>query len=290
MLDSIPAGFQPILCLMKSLPKNPSGHTVLCGWNLQTSSLLASLASAPAETRQSIVLINNLQIENLESLAKRFPDLGLFAVTGDFTDETILATAGLAAATRAIIVPDDSSLAGGDNRGPDERTILGALTIKSIQPAIHVSALIRKAENAVHLRHARVNTVLLQGEFSDMVLARSTSDPLLPDVLRTLLGPAGPGSLRQASIPAQFPGTTFGELSQFFQMHNAGILVGVVPKGDSSGLAELLDDSGSDTDSFIKRKFLEAELELNGGNAQAFRLNPGADFPIGPKDTALVIG
>jgi len=292
MLVSIPAAFCPILLMMKSLTPNPAVHTVLCGWNSQTTRLLDNLLAVPPKTQSGIVLVNQLDKAGIGALSDRFAGRDLATVTGDFTDEDVLRAAGIGTAALAIIVPDYSMTIGSDSRGPDERTILAALAIKSISPNIPVSALVKNGENAIHLRHARVNTVILQGEFSELALSRTGLAPLLPDVLRTMLGPSGPAVLRQEPIPAQFSGTTFQELSRFFEMRNAGIVVGVVSKDRERGLAVLLDDTDSETDNFIKRKFQEAELELNGGDSQkaTIRLNPGADFPIGPHDTAFVIG
>src|ERR1035437_2723047 len=151
----------PILLMMKSLTDNFAGHTVLCGWNSQTSGLLDTFLAVPALAQPVIVLVNQLDTASVVALTRRFSDLELTTITGDFTEEAVLLAAGIETAALAIIVPDDSPTVGCDNRGPDERTILGALAIKSIQPGIPVSALIRHAENAIHLRHARVNTVIL---------------------------------------------------------------------------------------------------------------------------------
>lgn len=265
---------------------------VICGWNSRSFALLDFLLSDSPLDKPRIVLVNTLSVDNSARISNAYPGQSLHFVYGDFIDESVLKQANIVSAKSAIIVPDDSPYILTEGRGCDERTIIGALAIKALNPDINLGAIVLKSENEVHLRRTHADTVVVNGEFSEFLLAQASSWPYVPAAVRAILSPKSPHGLHQLAIPGEFTGKSFAELGRHLQQHDGLILIGVLSAGKAAGLNALLTDEDSDTDSYIKRKFQEADIDLQDPRSAlaSVLINPGAAYLIGPYDAAFVIG
>jgi WD40 repeat protein len=70
------------------------------------------------------------------------------------------------------------------------------------------------------------------------------------------------------------------------------VLIGVLAEEKKISLDDILSEGSSAIDSFIKKKFAEAELDLdeNQGEELHIRLAPGGDYLIQEAEVAFVIG
>ncbi|HET7838327.1 MAG TPA: hypothetical protein VFL04_01120, partial [Rectinemataceae bacterium] len=189
-----------------------------------------------------------------------------------------------------VIVPDSS----GDNSfaNADERTILGCLAVRSDNPELSVSAEILRPESEQHLKRAKVENIVINGEFSGYVLSAASVSKGLPRAARALLSPGTGPRLREASLPPALVGKTFAEASSWFVANGKGVLVGLLSERKGVSLDDLLSDNSSAIDTFIKRKFMEAEVDLAAAASagSAVHLAPGPDHLIAEGDLAFVIG
>lgn len=268
---------------------NAKRHIIICGWNKQIDHLLAELSQLYGELNEGIVLVNEMSSEEISMLRARFPGLKLRYVRGDFVSELILKKASAVSARTAIIMADASK--GSMLPNADEKTVLAALTLKSLNPNLIISAELIEAKNEQHLKRAGVDNIIVYGEYNSYLLAASTKAVGFTKAVRQLLSSLGGNKLDVVEIPNQFIGRTFAELATYFLSSDKGILIGLRSQEKKIELKDILADDSSAIDAFIKRKFAEAEIDLNQeqGEEIQIRLNPGKGYIIKESDSALVI-
>jgi voltage-gated potassium channel len=266
------------------------GHILVCGWNDNCHGILKGLAASTDTRKSHVALVNAMDAERFEAVRSSIPELDVRFVRGDFTQDATLRKAAAQTARACIIVPDSSGSFTTANA--DERTILGCLTLKSINPDIVINAEILKKENESHLRRANADGILVNGEFSGFLLASASASAGISDAVRAMLTFDSDSHLRQSAFPGALIGKTFAEASDWFIKNGKGVLVGVIGKDKQVSLDDLLSDDSSAIDAFIKRKFMEADLKLDEGGRQSSsaRLNPGASYVIRDTDSAFLLG
>lgn len=266
------------------------GHVVVCGWNRTAGAILDGLQQFAGRKPLGVVLINEADPEDFQVLVTRYPNLDLRLVRGDFTNEITLRRGAAAAARAAIVVSDTSGSNSAANA--DERTILGSLAVKSLNPSITISAEIANPENEQHLRRAKVDSILIAGEFNGFLFAASTFSKGLAAAVKEMLSLQSRSRIRVAAIPSSYVGKTFGDLMEHFIRMGKGILIGLLTEEKKISFDDLISDDTSAIEVFIKRKFAEASIDL--GEEQAHQeqvmLNPGPDHVITDMVSAFVIG
>jgi len=263
-----------------------SRHIIVCGWNEHGRQVLEGLAA----TREGaeVVLVNELEEEDFAQLTLELPQLNLFFVRGDFTHESVLKRAGVERASCAIILADTSSESA---QKADDRTVLGALAVKSLNPECRLSAEIENRENAPHLRRAMVDEIASGGDFASYVLSWGVLAPGLSEAARELIG-SGPMGLARRRIPSSFVGKTFGQLCAHFR--EQGLLtLGIISEVKQVTMEEMLKEGSTFVEQFVRDTFKEAEMEeyLRGGRTDTqVRLNPPDEQVIAEGDWAITVG
>ncbi len=266
-------------------------HTVICGWNVNAEKILEGIRLITERAKQGVVLINEMDPETFQALASKFPELDLRFVRGDYTNEQILKKASVSTAKAAILLSDSSGSHSLSNA--DERTILAALGIKSMNPDIVLSAEVVNPENEQHLKRANVDDIVVYGEFNGFLHASSTVSVGIPHLVKEMLSIESKHVLKNVPIPPQFVGKTFMELADHFMSEGRGILLGILSEEKKMTLDDILSGDSSAIDEFIKRKFAEAEIDLmEEGEKEELeiKLNPGKDYVIRDTDSAFLLG
>jgi voltage-gated potassium channel len=264
-------------------------HLLICGWNPNAESVLADLATMEEGKGIPIVLVNWMESEAFDAAKARFPNLDLRFVRGDFTQETVLKRASAGNARACVVMPDSTGSASLSNA--DERTILCCLAIRSLNSDIEVSAEILHPESEQHMKRAKVDNIVVGGEYSGYLLSSASVSKGLPRAARRLLTAGTGPRLRESSLPPTLVGKTFAEASSWFLSNGKGVLVGVLSEENGVALDDLLSDSSSAIDGFIKRKFMEAEINLaaEASAGSEVRLAPGPDYLLREGDLAFVV-
>lgn len=264
-------------------------HLIVCGWNPDAESLLKGLESQAESASRPLVLANWLEVEAFDALKARFPGLDLRFVRGDFTQESVLKRAAAKAARSCLFVPDASG--GNSTSNADERTILGCLAFRSLNPEATVSAEILRPESEQHLRRAAVENVVVNGELAGYILSAGSVSKGLPRAARSLLSAGEGPRLRESAFPPALVGKSFAEASSWFLQNGKGVLVGLLSEEKGVSLHDLLSDDSSAIDAFIRRKFSEAEIDLEAQMkaGSELKLAPGPDYLIREGDSAFVV-
>jgi voltage-gated potassium channel len=268
---------------------NVKNHIVICGWNQNAENIIVSLLALKGALKQSVVLINEMDPEQFQSVKAKYPNVDLRFVRGDYTNENVLKRASINYAKAALILLDTTGKSTIANI--DERTIIAVLAIKSLNNDIFTCAELANASNEQHLRRANVDDIIINGEFNGFMLASSTISSGIPLLVKELLSLKGKNSVMQIQIPSSYIGRSFAELSEYFTKSKRGILIGILSEEKKITLDDILSDDSSGIDAFIKRKFQEAEIDLleEEKEEMKIKINPGDDYIIKDTDWAFAI-
>jgi voltage-gated potassium channel len=261
-------------------------HVLILGWNHDGVILLDQLMRRLPATIP-VVLVNQLPAEQLESLKAKYPDHNFSYVWGDFSREDIIQKANVRWASKAIIL-------GGRHEGEtaaqvDQRILLTALTLKSLNPKVRILAELHLPENRPYLERAGVDEVLVRGQYDSSLLAGAIAAPGLFHLFTSLLTVEGP-DLWAVEIPPLFYGQPVKELAQYLKEQHQALLIGLYSEGRALTLEDLLSDEPSAIDDFIRRKFDETGMSHLFGRAKAeIQVNPADDQILAPHQQAVVI-
>lgn len=263
-------------------------HIVICGWNKYTEDVLEWLNTYGNEENPSIVLVNELPVDDIDALKLKHEKCNLRFIRGNHTYEDALTRANIKRAKFVILMADLSGPHSKDRA--DERTILSALTIKSLAPKTKIVAELLDGDNKPYLKRANVDEIIIIGEHVASLLASAVSHPGLPKVFSRILSIDDNNKLCRVEIPGQFVGKTFQELSEFFKEKRDSILIGLLKEKKSMKLEDMLSDDTSIIETFIKEKIRESKKELFYEQEQIkVIINPDDDEIIGTGDYAVVL-
>ncbi len=263
-----------------------SQHIMVLGWHRHGEQVLGNLLSR-LTARTPMVLVNNLPPEEFEALKDTFQTAYLLFVRGDFTREEVLLKANAPRARQAVILADRTDDA--PRQQIDQRTLLAALALKSLNPQIKVCAEVLHPDSRAHLIRARVEDVIVRGEFDSALIASATESAGVFKILKALLAPDAP-NFWAVEIPSRFQGKPLKDLFAFLKNHHQALLIGLFSEGQKLRLEELLSSEPSAIDDFIYRKFSEAgKTHLFGGHKVEFCINPPDDHLISATEVAVVI-
>jgi len=162
------------------------------------------------------------------------------------------------------------------------------LAIKTIAPKVRVSAEIIDRNNLPHLRRAKVDDVIVRGEYSGFFLASSILAPGLPQVMQELMSYGNKMQMVRRPIPGEYVGRQFRQLATHFRSQRNALLIGILSETKSLDLDEVLAGDTSAIDQFIKQKFAEAG-EAEGSERVKVELAPPDDYVIQKQDVAVLI-
>lgn len=263
-------------------------HVVICGWNQHTEEVLAGLTTYGSMGDAPIVLINELSVDEIESLRSKYDRYNLKFLRGDYVREDVLLRANIAKARFALIMAD---LSGGHSRErTDERTTLTALTIKYIAPHVKTIAELLDGENRQHLKRANVDEIIVRGEHIGSLLATAIKSPGLPRLITGMFSLGDTNKFWRVEIPKSFVGETFRDLSRYYREKQHAILIGFLKERKAMKLEDVLSDNTSVIDTFIREKIRESRKDFYYERDEARNIvNPPDDYVIGPDDYAVVL-
>jgi voltage-gated potassium channel len=263
-------------------------HIVICGWNPHTEDVLVGLSTYSDKESPVIVLVNELPIEEIDTLKLKYARHDLHFIRGNHSNEDVLIRANVKRARFVVLMSDTSGTQTKDRA--DERTILSALTIKSLAPKVKIVAELLDSENRPYLKRAKVDEIIIMEEFMGSLLASAVTYPGLSKVFSNMMSLEDNNKMRRTAIPDQFIGKTFGELSRHFRETRSAILIGLLKEKKSFNLEDVLTDDTSAIELFIKEKLKESkkELLLEQDKIRAI-INPGDDTVIGENDYAVLL-
>lgn len=126
-------------------------HFLVCGWNTRGEYVVARLISSERSSRVPIVVLCQAETKPVDN------DL-VFFFKGSPASERDLQRANVSEARAVVLLADETG--GGSSGDVDARTVLAALTVKSLNPEARITAEVLEPENVGHLRRAGVGEIL----------------------------------------------------------------------------------------------------------------------------------
>jgi voltage-gated potassium channel len=199
-------------------------HMIVCGWSRKAEIIIREfIAAYPADDRPIVVLAEfDGGVPHLTDTASR---ARVQFLNDDFTKLEALEKAGVRRAARCILLADTSR--GRKERDADARTVLAALTIERLNPAIYTVAEIHRREHAHHLEMGKVNDYVVSGEQSAFLLAQSAITRGVMSVFSELLTREHGNRFSRCSLTHKWQGKTFLELMVHMKEEHNALLVGV---------------------------------------------------------------
>jgi len=263
-------------------------HVVICGWNRHTEEVLQGLTTYGAVKDATIVLINELSVDEIDPLKLKYSKFNLKFLRGNYVHEDVLLRANITKAKFALIMADSMGTHAKDRL--DERTTLAVLAIKSLAPSVKTIAELLDGENKPHLKRAGVDEIIVRGEHIGSLLASAINSPGVPRLYSAMLSLGDGSKLRRTEIPRQFVGGSFKELFTYYREKQQAILIGILREKRVMKLGDLLSDNTSALDIFIKEKIKEAKKELlHEKDEIRVIINPEDGYVIGSDDFAVII-
>ena len=171
----------------------------------------------------------------------------------------------------------------------DQRTLLTALTLKSLNPNIKMLAELLRPDNESYLERAGAEQILIRGQYDSAILAGAIASPGLFQVLDALLTAEG-YTVWAVDVPARFQGRTVQELTEHLKDHHQALLIALYTEGRALSLDDLLGEEPSPIDDFIRKKFAETGMTHLFDRAKVeFQINPSNNEVVGYHQKAVVI-
>lgn len=161
-----------------------SGHTVICGWNRNGAHVVEEMLFDPDMAHSAIVVVAEFT-ETSEQALQHLNRSKLYFHSADYTRTDALRTVGIAHAARAILLADTSRPR--SDQDIDARTVLAALTIEKLNPAVYTCAQLLDRLNDVELKAAGVDDVIVADEITSHIIATSARAQGSVEVLAELL-------------------------------------------------------------------------------------------------------
>lgn len=198
-------------------------HVVICGWNRRIEQVVRGLLSVEALAPDAIVLVNDAVVDS-EKLIRKFTDIDVRHIPGDFVQESVLRRSNVGLARSVIILASTDDLL----RGADERALRAALAIRSLAPDLAIVVELLDQANEWHLRIADADDVVVVSEHLPFLLASAALTPGLQRLVRDLLTHASGASITRAALPVEYVGRRFAELAQYYRNEDCAILIGFI--------------------------------------------------------------
>lgn len=260
-------------------------HVLICGWNARAVRTLATLNGGSKSL--DVVLINQLAAEDVEPLTKEYANLEIRFIRGDFTREEVLDRANIRTAADAILLPDRSDPAMSES--PDQRTILAAHVIRSINPEIKVYAHLQEEEHAMDLKRAEADGILVSDAYAGELMADYVISPGTPQLIDRLVDDRRVPNVRRRSVPARFVGRPSMDLFVHLKQEDDEVLIGYVGEIAGVGLEDEISGGNREILELIKRKVVEAGIKTRTKSRVIINVNPPGDYVIRDGDDAIVV-
>ncbi|MBS2013155.1 MAG: ion transporter [Deltaproteobacteria bacterium] len=199
-------------------------HLIVCGWNRKAEIIIREYVAAYPDDDLPVVVVAELEggVPTIRDAASRGR---VQFLNDDFTKIEALEKAGVKRAARCILLADTSKAR--KERDADARTVLAALTIERMNPAVYTVAEIHRREHAHHLEMGKVNDYVVSGEQSAFLLAQSAITRGVMSVFSELLTREHGNRFSRCSVTKRWKGKSFVELLVHMKKEHNALLVGV---------------------------------------------------------------
>lgn len=200
---------------MSKLKGRLSRHVILCGYGMTGRAVAHELAALGTDSAQIVI------IDPDEGECQAASDEGFTALRGDATREAVLEMADIRDAAHVIAAT-----------GRDDTNVLVCLTARSMNPKARIAASVSQEENLKLLRASGAVTTVMPSAAGGRILAASTRNDAIADLLEDLLTTGGSVRLARREASKTEVGTPAAAIGD-------GIVIGLERGGRRLSVREL---------------------------------------------------
>ncbi len=249
-------------------------HILVIGWNNEGNELLDLIEKNTPSKK--VVLVNNMDPNDFEEIKYKHKNIEIKFVKGNFTLESLLQKAGAKHAEKAIILADRTI----HNRSEDEKTLLAIISLRSINPDLPIAAQVTTKESYSAVKKAGAEVVFNPGAISARLLGLFSKSNVIPKFLEALLEEHW--RIKEKRIDRE---STYEQVVQSLLKHG-NVPLGIVKGKVKLQISDILSAGSEAIDTFIKRKFAEAGLNLSQSRIM---INPPEKTPLEKGDFVIFL-
>ncbi|TVQ09412.1 MAG: potassium channel protein [Leptolyngbya sp. DLM2.Bin27] len=201
-----------------------SGHTVICGWNRNGAHVVEEMLLDPEMQDHPIVVVAEFT-ETPEQALHHLNLSNLYFHTADYTRIDVLQDINIVHAARAILLADTSRPR--SDQDIDARTVLAALTIERLNPAVYTCAQLLDRLNDVQLKVAGVDDVIVPAEITSHMIAASARTQGSVEVLAELLTVQVGNQIYKIPIPPSWVDLPFWQAVDWLKQRQDALPIAV---------------------------------------------------------------
>jgi len=271
------------------LDKNKfKNHIIIAGWNKYIEPMLKIINNQNHLT--NIILINEEKNDLVEQSTLLFKNLDIIHLKANPSNDTILNKSNIKNCSVFMIIPDTSGLL--PNQKADEnKTVLTALTAKSISEEIRVIAHILNQDYESHLQRANVNEIVHIDSHIPHFLAKHITDPGAPQLYNELLHKEnGKNGIHVIEIPEELIQLTHEQITAYFKLKQNCILLGYAINKAGFSIVDQMGDSGSEIiRKMITEQIDNAGIKLSIDENIVVKINPENTYRVNNKHKAIIL-
>ena len=271
------------------LDKNKfKNHIIIAGWNKYIEPMLKIINNQNHLT--NIILINEEKNDLVEQSTLLFKNLDIIHLKANPSNDTILNKSNIKNCSVFMIIPDTSGLL--PNQKADEnKTVLTALTAKSISEEIRVIAHILNQDYESHLQRANVNEIVHIDSHIPHFLAKHITDPGAPQLYNELLHKEnGKNGIHVIEIPEELIQLTHEQITAYFKLKQNCILLGYAINKAGFSIVDQMGDSGSEIiRKMITEQIDNAGIKLSSDENIVVKINPENTYRVNNKHKAIIL-
>ena len=191
------------------------GHIIICGWKDHMSEILKEILRANEDfSSENVVIVSNIDAERIGELKEESDLKKLRFIRGDYFSESALDRANVKTARKVLVLAD--TLESRASSEVDSKTVITVLTIRAMDRDVYicVELLDRKYEH--YLRQAMCDEIILIRDYSNLLLANTSSTSGISHIVQNLLDVTVSGvKLKTAEIPAEYIGRQYSKYREF---------------------------------------------------------------------------
>lgn len=264
------------------------GHFIICGWKPDLESIISGILHQDQDYVPSdLVLVNTASQELMYPILNNVSYRGISYINGDFSDEDTLNRANVSKAARILLLSDHSRQFSAMEM--DSKNVLAVLSVKKLNKTIYTAAELIDPKFYKHLENEHCDEIILSKQYERSILVSASTGYGISHVIEHLFGVAGgQGGLSIRDIPESLIGKSFAEAAAYFNLHDEGILAGVLEntgnfflrKQEALGEAQKNPDIAEIVNNLKKVKVMKSNRTV---------LAPPKDYPVKPYSKAILI-
>ena len=197
-------------------------HILICGYNAGVETIISEFQNHPQFREREIVIIT--ERDEVSPFDIPFPTR-VRTIKDDFTRVDVMRKCNIDNCAVAVIVSDISG--GRTRQDADARTVLAALTIEKMNPAVHTCAELSNAHSESHLRMGGVNEVIVTRSISGHLLAQAALYSSNVHLLQELLKPTQGHTFIPVPDQPEYVGKKFSEILAIHHQKSGHIPIAV---------------------------------------------------------------